>query len=196
MKNLITGCIYLLMAAIFLAVIPTEAESAVYDDTIRLHILANSDSKEDQELKLKVRDAVLREFSDELNTQESKKMAEDKISFLLKDIEAFSENIIASEGYSYSVRASLGDEWYDTREYDGFTLPSGIYTSLRIVIGEGEGKNWWCVMFPPLCLEMATDQAEKDEKIKKYSDEEISLINGKGYRIKFKLLEMFSEAFS
>ena len=196
MKNLITGCIYLLMAAIFLAVIPTEAESAVYDDTIRLHILANSDSKEDQELKLKVRDAVLREFSDELNTQESKKMAEDKILFLLKDIEAFSENIIASEGYSYPVRASLGDEWYDTREYDGFTLPSGIYTSLRIVIGEGEGKNWWCVMFPPLCLDMATDQAEKDEKIKKYSDEEISLISGKGYRIKFKLLEMFSEAFS
>ena len=184
------------MAAIFLAVIPTEAESAVYDDTIRLHILANSDSKEDQELKLKVRDAVLREFSDELNVQESKKMAEGKISFLLNDIEAFSKNIIASEGYSYSVRASLGDEWYDTREYDGFMLPSGIYTSLRIVIGEGEGKNWWCVMFPPLCLDMATDQAEKDEKIKKYSDEEISLISGKGYRIKFKLLEMFSEAFS
>ena len=196
MKNLITGCICLLMAAIFLAVIPTEAESAVYDDTIRLHILANSDSKEDQELKLKVRDAVLREFSDELNTQESKKMVEGKISFLLKDIEAFSENIIVSEGYSYSVRASLGDEWYDTREYDGFTLPGGIYTSLRIVIGEGEGKNWWCVMFPPLCLDMATDQAEKDDAIKKYSDEEISLISGKGYRIKFKLLEMFSEAFS
>ena len=184
------------MAAIFLAVIPTEAESAVYDDTIRLHILANSDSKEDQELKLKVRDAVLREFSDELNTQESKKMAEGKISLLLNDIEAFSENIIVSEGYSYSVRASLGDEWYDTREYDGFTLPGGIYTSLRIIIGEGEGKNWWCVMFPPLCLDMATDQAEKDDAIKKYSDEEISLISGKGYRIKFKLLEMFSEAFS
>ena len=185
-----------MLATVFLAVIPTEADSAVYDDTIRLHILASSDSDEDQALKLKVRDEVLKEFSDELEGVGTKEMAEEKISLLLDNIKHFSEKVILSEGYEYTVNVTLGEEWYDTREYDDFTLPRGVYTSLRIVIGEGDGKNWWCVMFPPLCLDMATEDAPRDDALKKYSDEEISLISGGRYNIKFKLLEMFSDAFS
>ena len=168
----------------------------VYDDTIRLHILANSDSNDDQALKIKVRDAILREFSDELNKISSKAEAEEIISALLSDIEKFAEEVIAKSGYSYTVKATLSDELYETRTYEDFTLPRGIYTSLRIIIGNGEGKNWWCVMFPPLCLDMATESVPDDDAIKKYSKEEISLIRHGGYNIKFKLLEMFSNAFS
>ena len=196
MKKFISGCICLILATLFLAVIPTDAESALYDDTIRLHILANSDSDEDQTLKIAVRDEVLKEFSDELKLIESKEAAEKTLSSLLPEIEAFSEKIIKSKGYSYSVKVTISEEWYDTREYEDFTLPRGIYTSLRIIIGEGNGKNWWCVMFPPLCLDIATENAPPDDAIKKYSDEEISLISGGGYKIKFKLLEMISDAFS
>lgn len=196
MKKFITGCVCLLIATIFLAVIPTEAECAVYDDTIRLHILANSDSNDDQALKIKVRDAILCEFSDELNKISSKAEAEEIISALLSNIEKFAEEVIAKSGYSYTVKATLSDELYETRTYDDFTLPRGIYTSLRIIIGNGEGKNWWCVMFPPLCLDMATESVPDDDAIKKYSKEEISLIRRGGYNIKFKLLEMFSNAFS
>ena len=196
MKKFITGCVCLLIATIFLAIIPTEAECAVYDDTIRLHILANSDSNDDQALKIKVRDAILCEFSDELNKISSKAEAEETISALLSDIEKFAEEVIAKSGYSYTVKATLSDELYETRTYDDFTLPRGIYTSLRIIIGNGEGKNWWCVMFPPLCLDMATESVPDDDAIKKYSKEEISLIRHGGYNIKFKLLEMFSNAFS
>ena len=196
MKKFITGCVCLLIATIFLAIIPTEAECAVYDDTIRLHILANSDSNDDQALKIKVRDAILCEFSDELNKISSKAEAEETISALLSDIEKFAEEVIAKSGYSYTVKATLSDELYETRTYEDFTLPRGIYTSLRIIIGNGEGKNWWCVMFPPLCLDMATESVPDDDAIKKYSKEEISLIRRGGYNIKFKLLEMFSNAFS
>ena len=196
MKSFISGCVCLLLATLFLAIIPTEAEGAVYDDTVRLHILANSDSEEDQALKLKVRDEVLKRFSSEVESTDTKSDAEKKISLLLKDIEEFSQEVIISEGYSYSVKVTLGEEWYDTREYEDFTLPRGVYTSLKIIIGEGEGRNWWCVMFPPLCLDMATESAPRDDAIKKFSDEEISLISGRGYQIKFKILEMFSDAFS
>ena len=196
MKKLVSGCVCLLLATLFLTIIPTEAESAIYEDTIRLHILANSDSEEDQRLKIKVRDEVLKAFSSELDEIKTKEDAEEKISFLLKNIKDFSQEIVHREGYSYDVTVTLTEEWYDTREYEDFTLPSGIYTSLRIIIGEGDGRNWWCVMFPPLCLDMATESAPCDDAIKKYSDEEISLISGHGYNVKFKLLEMFSNAFS
>ena len=196
MKRLIGGCICLLLATVFLAIIPTEAESAIYEDTIRLHILANSDSDEDQRLKLKVRDEVLKSFSSELDELASKSDAEEKISILLENIKCFAQDVVICEGYTYKVDVTLSEEWYDTREYEDFTLPAGIYTSLRIIIGEGCGRNWWCVMFPPLCLDMATESAPQDDAIKKYSSEEISLISGRGYNVKFKLLEMFSNAFS
>ena len=196
MKKYIGSFICLLLATIFLAVMPTDAESALYEDTVRIHILANSDSREDQDLKLKVRDAILSEFSSELSQLESKADAEAALSALIPKIEDFAREVIENEGYEYTVTVTLSEEWYDTREYESFTLPAGVYTSLRVVIGEGGGRNWWCVMFPPLCLDMATEDAPRDDAIKKYSDEEITLISGGGYKVKFKLLEMISGAFS
>ena len=196
MKKLITYTFIVLCVTLVIAVLPTEAESAIYEDTVRLHILANSDSKEDQELKLKLRDDILTRFSEELSSLENADEAKEKLTSVLPEIEAFSEEKIIEYGYSYSVKATLTEEWYDTREYEDFTLPKGYYTSLRIIIGNGDGQNWWCVMFPPLCLDMATEDAPRDDGIKKYSDSEFKLISGNGYQAKFKILEVVSGIFS
>lgn len=196
MKNTIFAILMIMAATIFAAVIPTEAEGAVYSDTVRLHILANSDSTEDQALKLAVRDAVLCEFGKELSSSEDAEVARDRLHEALPKIKEFCEAEIARQGYRYDVSVTLGEEWYDTREYDSFTLPSGIYTSLIIAIGSGNGQNWWCVMFPPLCLDIATESAPKDDAVKKYSDEEFTLISGNGYRAKFKILELIADTFS
>lgn len=195
-NNILTSAFALLIAAVMMAIIPTEAEAAVYDDTVRLHILANSDSEEDQALKYEIRDEVLQNFGTQLSALESAEDAEDMLGGLLDEIEEFCKDEIQERGYSYDVEASLGEEWYDTRKYDSFTLPKGVYTSLRIIIGEGGGKNWWCVMFPPLCLDAATESAPADDAVKKYTDEEFILVSSNGYNVKFKMLELISDAFS
>ncbi len=194
-NNLLFSVLTLLLATVVIAVIPTDAEGAVYEDTVRLHILANSDSEEDQGLKLRVRDAILSEYSSELSKIENTDEAKAALTNLLPEIEAFAKMKIADEGYSYDVSVTLSEEWYETREYEDFSLPRGYYTSLRVIIGEGEGKNWWCVMFPPLCLDMATENAPSDDAVKKYSNEEFVLISKNGYNAKFKVLEIISGAF-
>ena len=196
MKKTAIYTLLILCVTLIIAIIPTEAEGAIYEDTVRLHILANSDTQEDQELKIKIRDEILIEFSDELTEIRSKEDAESKITSMLPEIEGFAKRKIKEYGYSYDVSATLSEEWYDTREYENFTLPKGYYTSLRVIIGEGEGKNWWCVMYPPLCVDIATEKAPKDDAVKKYSASEVTLITKKGYNAKFKILEIASSIFS
>ena len=94
------------------------------------------------------------------------------------------------------MNIKLGEEWYETRDYDGFSLPCGYYTSLRILIGEGEGKNWWCVMYPPLCTELASESAPADDGLIDYTKEEMILISSGKYNIKFKILEDLSRVFA
>ncbi|MBO5945101.1 MAG: stage II sporulation protein R [Clostridia bacterium] len=194
MKKMILFCAMLLITTLFVSAVPTEAEGAVYEDTVRLHILANSDSEEDQELKLMLRDALLLEYGVLLNAPASTDEAEALLYEMLPEIKEFSEEFIRSVGYDYTVAVSFGKEWYETREYEDFTLPEGRYTSLKISIGEGEGKNWWCVMYPPLCLDIATESVATDAS-EKYTNAERELIGGK-YKMKFKVLELFSNAFS
>ena len=189
MKKLIIPLITVLLSTLILTVIPTEADFAIYEDTVRLHILANSDSKEDQELKLAVRDAILTEYGKSLSVFENADNAKKELSYLLDEIKDFAREKIAELGYSYEVSATLTDEWYDTRDYEDFTLPAGTYTSLRVIIGEGEGKNWWCVMFPPLCLDVACEESGYG-----YTESEELLISKK-YNIKFKVLELISRAY-
>lgn len=184
-----------LLSTLVIALMPTEAEAEIYDDTLRLHILANSDSEEDQELKLKVRDRLLTEYGEMLKG-ESIGEAVGIINGKLSEIEEDVEEWIKEYGYSYDASVTLSREWYDTREYEDFTLPKGEYTSLRVIIGDGEGKNWWCVMFPPLCLDIASESAPTDDGISSYTDEEIRLISGKKYNIKFKILELISDTFA
>lgn len=196
MKKLIGYAVMILCVTLIITVIPTEAEGAIYEDTVRLHILANSDSEEDQKLKIRIRDDILSEFALRLGDFKSAKEAKESLYSVLPEIEAYSKKKILEYGYSYSVKATLTEEWYDTREYEDFTLPKGYYTSLRVIIGEGEGKNWWCVMYPPLCLDMALEKAPADDGVKKYSESEFKLVSGNGYQAKFKILELVSGIFS
>ncbi len=191
-KNIILSAVMVLMAVLFIAVMPTEAEGAVYEDTVRLHILAESDSAEDQALKIALRDAVLCEFGERLRAKESADNARAELLGTVGEIEDFCQAEIVRLGYSGTVSVTLIEEWYETREYGDFTLPAGVYTSLKIVIGKGEGQNWWCVMYPPMCLDVALESEGAD----RYTDEERVLISGNGYRAKFKILELISSAFS
>ena len=179
----------ILLATLIIAVIPTEAEGMIYEDTVRIHILANSDLEIDQNLKLEIRDLLLDKYSDALKNVSSTKEAEEVLKELIPYIENDAEGYITEKGFDYKVKAELVTEWYDTRYYEDFTLPQGYYSSLKVIIGEGEGKNWWCVMYPPMCLDVATD----DRLTNGYSDSEISLIKGEKMRVKFKILELISE---
>ena len=186
MKKILSPIIMMLFAALLLSVIPTEAEAAIYEDTVRLHILAPSDSAEDQAVKLAVRDTVLKKYSSELSDLGSSEEARARLLSLLPDIEETVNEYLLLQGYAYGAKVELKEEWYGTREYSGFTLPAGLYSSLVITLGKGEGQNWWCVMYPPLCLDIATDGTEG------YTESENRLITAGGYRIKFKLLELIS----
>ena len=193
-KTLLPSLICLLVILVF-AVVPTEAEGKIYDDTLRLHILALSDSDKDQEIKLIIRDRVLEKYAGELKGADNIEDALKSTSLLLEDIKS-DVDLWLSEFYDdVSSEVYLTEEWYDTREYENFTLPKGYYRSLKIVIGDGNGKNWWCVMYPPLCLDIATEDAERDDGIVDYTKEEISLISGRRYNVKFKLLEFISDIF-
>lgn len=122
------------------------------EEVIRLHVVANSDSEEDQALKLQVRDAVIALLEEASEQMPSKEEAYAYIEGHLDEIAAAANGVIEAAGFSDKITVTLLQEEFDTREYDTFTLPAGVYDSLRIVIGEGEGHNWWCVVFPRLCL--------------------------------------------
>ena len=194
MRKTFTALITLLILTLFIAIVPTEAQGEIYEDTVRLHIIANSDSEADQTLKLKIRDKLLEKYASELKKYKSKTEAEGALEELIGEIESDVKEWIHDEGYEYSAKVTLSEEWYETREYGDFSLPCGYYTSARILLGEGDGKNWWCVMYPPLCLDLATEDAPRDDAIIGYTKEEISLISKNGYNVKFKILELISES--
>lgn len=196
MKTTVYYALVMLMATMMLALFPTDAEAKIYEDTVRLHILANSDSGEDQALKLEIRDRILLKYGEILSEADSLDEAKATTENLLSQIETDAEKWIKELGYSYTARATLTNEWYETREYDSFTLPCGYYSSLRIIIGEGDGKNWWCVMYPPLCMEIATEAAPADDGLIDYSKEELTLIKSGKYKVKFKILEDLSRVFA
>ena len=181
----------MLIAVTALAVIPTEAEAAIYDDTLRVHILASSDSDADQALKIELRDKILEKYSSSLvgssSLDEAISRTEARLPEIISDVNAW----IVEAGFSYTARGEVVREWYGRREYQDFALPAGYYASLKITLGEGAGKNWWCVMFPPMCLDIATDSTKEDAG--QYTESEERLIGGK-YKIKFKLLELAAEA--
>ena len=189
----------LLSVAVFFtlqAVIPTKEEMKIYDTTLRLHVIANSDSEEDQELKLKVRDAILARVGE--YDLESKEDALKTIEGSVDELVGIAQTVIKNEGYDYDVDIEIGQEMYFTRYYDDFALPAGEYTSVRVKIGQGVGQNWWCVLYPPLCTEVAIE-GDKEETVEVgLTKDQYDLItsNEKGeYKIKFKILEMASYVF-
>jgi len=168
-------------------------QTELTDNLIRLHVVANSNSEEDQSLKLSVRDAVLEKLSEILDGCRDKEQAEALILNSLDAITEAASEVIAEKGEGFTVSARLDREVYPTVKYDSFTLPAGKYTSLRVVIGEGEGENWWCVVFPPLCFTAAEESISYEEM--GISDETLKIIteDSQGYVVKLKLLEWLSD---
>lgn len=170
----------------------SKEQQDLSDKLIRLHVVANSDSEEDQALKLKVRDRILKEVTALVDGVTDRNQAARIIDTQMASIIAASKAVIEREGYNYDVSATIALEQFPTRDYASFSLPAGEYTSLRVIIGEGSGHNWWCVIFPPLCMTAATDSQQVFEQL---SDEEIRLITSDApeYVIKFKSIEIFEQ---
>lgn len=168
-------------------------QSALADSVLRLHVLANSDSEADQALKLKVRDRVLEEAAALLPQSATVDEAERVLTENLERLAACGAQVVAQEGGSYPVTAQIVDTWFPTKEYDGFALPAGEYRALRIVIGEGEGQNWWCVVFPTLCLGPVSESAQDTALEAGMEARQVALLTGEseGYVIKFKALELW-----
>ncbi len=171
----------------------SETCNNIKDSVLRLHIVANSDSQADQNLKIKVRDRLLKEGKLYLGNAENESEALTFASKNLPLLQKAAQEEIEENGYNYCVNVSLGQAWFNTREYDDVTLPAGEYEALKVVIGEGKGKNWWCVMFPPMCVsaaeEVASDSGPLTELLN--DDEEDLVMNGQKYRVKFKSVEVY-----
>ena len=194
MKCIAALCAAFLSAYTLLTCLPVHGEEEIYSQTIRLHVLANSDSEEDQAEKLLVRDAVLAYLEDSLAQSGSYDSALSAVGDHLEGIRKRAEE---SLGNKYAVRVELGREKYPVRQYENYSLPAGEYTSLRVLIGEGEGKNWWCVLFPRLCTSRATEEEMYEEFIAAgFSPEQYRLIKNESspkYKIRFRILEILSE---
>lgn len=163
----------------------------IRQSVLRLHILANSDSKEDQALKLKVRDAVLKEGSDIFNNASDRETAQQRIEKNSDRLVAIAKRVIKENGYDYDVQIKFSNEFFNTRTYDDVTLPAGMYDAVRILIGSGEGKNWWCVMFPPMCLPAAESSAQIDDVLTK---NEVKIVKSNPeYEVRFKIVEVFEK---
>lgn len=169
-----------------------QQQDALERKMIRLHVIANSDTAEDQALKLQVRDEVLAQATDILEQSRDMAGAEVLLRQALPQLEQLAQKKIVEEGYHYAVSARLEQTEFPTKEYDGFSLPAGEYLALRVVIGEGAGQNWWCVVFPPLCTAAATD-LEETAIATGLGEEDLSLITeeNRGYVLKFRSLELW-----
>lgn len=157
-------------------------------NVLRLHIIANSDSVEDQELKLKIRDEILAQSGNLFEKTNDVNSAVVSVQKSLPQLENIANKVINENGFEYSAKARVGKSYFETREYDDFALPAGNYKSLIITVGEGNGKNWWCVIYPELCLPAATDASLRDvttEKTAKIAQ------NNQKYVMRFKIIELY-----
>ena len=162
------------------------------ENILRLHVVANSDSEADQALKLKVRDAVLDEAGRWCAGAENLEDANFLVCTHLEGIKTAAEETVKDYGLSDSVKALVTEEYFPTRKYEGFTLPAGRYRALRVVIGEGKGHNWWCVMFPSLCLPAAGEPSEDVLAQLPKSQRQVAE-NPERYKVGFKLVELYEE---
>ena len=173
----------------------SASESALAGQVLRLHVVANSDSDRDQAMKLLVRDAVLAKAGQFLDGVSQRQSAEQALASHLDELVRSAEEALAAEGCGDAVKVVLTDQWFPTKEYDGFALPAGQYRALRVIIGEGNGHNWWCVVFPPLCLGSVTEESVEAVAGEVLSDGQVALITGQdgGYVLKFRFIEWWNE---
>ncbi len=166
--------------------------SEIRNSVLRMHVIANSDSDADQELKLKVRDAVLQAGKDYFDGSVTASQAEEKLIPVKEKLEQAAKQTIEENGFDYGVRVTICKEYFGTRTYDNdITLPAGQYEAVKVIIGEGKGHNWWCVMFPPMCLPAAESDVEIDSVL---SDSELSVVKSNPkFEPRFKIIEIFEK---
>ena len=179
-------------AALIWGVWALQEQDALEQKMIRLHVIANSDSAQDQQLKLQVRDKVLTEATAILERSADIADARTLLENSLPALEETARQEITAQGYDYAVSARLEETEFPTKEYDGFSLPSGQYLALRVLIGDAAGQNWWCVVYPPLCITAVT-QLEETAVATGLGEEDVSLITeeNSGYVLKFRSLEIW-----
>ena len=175
------------LAAVFSVVSFASGCAEVRRDVLRLHVVADSDSETDQRLKLMVRDAVLEKggelFDGTVTADEAKKIITPRVD----ELKAAAEAVLRENGCDYNVDITVGEEYFATRCYENFTMPAGMYTAVRVNIGSAEGKNWWCVMFPPLCLPAASADADAF-----FTDDEMKIVSASPkYEPRFKIVEIY-----
>ena len=193
-----------LMAALLIigaTILPVHGEEQIYDTVIRLHVLANSDSEEDQRFKMQVRDAVLSVATKALEGCNHQEEAAVQLTALLPQLAQVAEERLAELGSDDTVTVTLSQEQYPTRNYESFCFPAGEYLSLRVMIGEAQGQNFWCVLFPPLCMSAATvtrEEAEAEFIEVGLSKDQYAIITeteNTKYKLRFKFLETLQDWF-
>ncbi len=172
----------------------------IANSVFRLHVIANSDSKEDQELKYKVRDSLINYMNSICANCENKQDAIKLVTEHKDDFKQIALDTIKDNGYPYDVNISIGNFSFPTKDYGDISLPAGFYDALRVEIGEAKGQNWWCVMFPPLCFVDVSSgvvpEESKEELEDNLSEEEYALVSNDSdvkIQFKFKLLEFFNQ---
>ncbi len=184
-------CIAFVLTVLY-SVIPFQAECTdISNEVFRLHILASSDSEYDQNVKLSVRDKVLEYTESLFQNAKSKEDAEQVISQNLPAITEVAQNEVYRSGSNDKVKAEITNMYFTTRHYDSYTLPSGMYDALRITIGEGKGHNWWCVMYPSLCIYSEENRDEKAKEV--FDDAQYDIVKNEKYEYKFKIVEIFEK---
>lgn len=191
-KRLIKAACVAFALSVIYSVVPFQANcSGLYRDVFRLHILADSDSPADQELKLRVRDRVLETTKKLFESAENKYQAEKLVRDNLQAIANTAYREVLDNGSTYTVTAKVTKMYFTTRRYKNYTLPSGMYDALRITIGSGRGHNWWCVMYPSLCV---APEHETDSRARKALDEnEYGVVREEHTEYKFKIVEIFEK---
>ena len=176
---------------IFSVISFAQTSEHIRESVLRLHVIANSDVSVDQNLKLAVRDAIINESEEIFGGTVTVDNAVEKITPEINNIKEIAERVVENYGFDYNVDVSIDEEYFETRTYETVTLPAGKYLSLIVRIGEGKGKNWWCVMFPPMCVSAAD---EEDVLKTTLSEKEIKLVNSKPeYEPRFKIIELYEK---
>ena len=164
----------------------SKNSEAVRGSVLRLHILANSDAAEDQRIKLLVRDAILKETGTLFESADGRADAIAAAEENIQTVKEIAENKLAALGVTQSVQVKVARIFFETRHYENFTLPAGTYDAVQVILGEGAGQNWWCVLYPPLCLPAAVDREQ-------FTEAEWELITSPRYEVHFYLLELFEK---
>lgn len=184
-----------LIALIFTVITTLSFENScegIREKVLRLHVIAASDTVTDQSIKYAVRDEILRDGESLFHGSETVLQAEEKIGASLDLLQKSAENTLKKLGCDYPVNVVLGRTYFPTRQYESITLPAGYYNAVRVIIGEGKGKNWWCVMFPPMCLPAAAKDSPDLDDLLSEKEEQI-VTGGEKYEIKFWFVEKYYE---